>query len=440
VNIQIKDITVTRKSIVVSLEAKEVDVIYQGTVAQVSRQAQLPGFRPGKAPAAVIAKRFAKPIAEEFRQNVMNQAYRAATESKDVTIAAVANFEPGEIEQGKDAVLTVTVDVMPDFQVPEYLGLPTEIQTVEVTDQDIDGVIEGLRAERAEFKSADRPAQKGDYVKLGYEGKVDGQAIAEIAPDRQVYGKVPQTWEEVEGQNEGVIPGLGAQLKGLKAGDKQDVNIQFPAEFPAVPALAGKSAVYSIEVQEIRERILPEINEEFLKANKFESLDALKTQVRERLKGQKEMQNIGLQRRQVLDALSAKVDFPLPEAIVENEAQVVMRQFVNENLRRGVPQEQLQKDQVEIFENAKKMAAARVKSQFIIAKIAGEQKINIEERDLDTFLYREAMRTGANPDKILKDLSKNRDTLREVQRSIIFDKAVDFLVSKATVSTVPAKA
>lgn len=439
-NIKITDQTASRKSIVVSFEAKEVDAEHKAVVDQISRMAQLPGFRQGKAPAAIVVKRFGKEIAEEFRQKILNAAYRAATENKDLKIAAVANLEPGEIEVGKDAVVTLTVDLVPEFELPEYVGLPTEVPAVEVTDQDVESVIEALRAERAEFKPAARPAQKGDYVKLGYVGKIDGQAIAEIAPDRQVYGTIPQTWEEVDGQHEGIIPTLGKQLAGLSVGDKKDITVQFPADFAAVPALAGKTAVYSIDVQEIRERILPAVDEAFLKAQKAESIDALKSTIRDNLKAQKEMQNRSGQRRQVVDALLAKVDFPLPEALVESETQNVLRQFVTENIRRGVPREQLEKDQNEVYESSKKAAAQRVKSQFVIARIAEKEKIGIEERDLDTFLYREAMRTGANPEKILKDIAKDRDVLQSIQRGIIFDKAVDFLVSKATVTTATTKA
>src|SRR5690606_25615726 len=144
----------------------------------------------------------------------------------------------------------------------------------------------------------------------------------------QIYGKVPQTWEEVEGEHEGVIPGLGKQLAGLKTGDKKDVTVSFPAEFSAAPALAGKSATYAIEVQEIRERVLPPIDEEFLKSNQADSLDALKDNVRNNIKFQKEGRNRSEQRRQVTDALLEKLTFDAPESLVESETQGVLRQFI----------------------------------------------------------------------------------------------------------------
>src|SRR5581483_9506573 len=151
----------------------------------------------------------------------------------------IVNVEEGKIAPGESANVTITLDVRPDFTVPDYTGLPTEIAPTEATDAEVDNVIQGLRSERADFKPADRPAQKGDYVKLAYEGKIDGQPITELAPDKQLYGQVPQTWEEVEGAQEGVIPGLGKQLAGVKAGDKKEVVITFPSDFAPVPALAG---------------------------------------------------------------------------------------------------------------------------------------------------------------------------------------------------------
>src|SRR5262249_21291528 len=149
---------------------------------------------------------------------------------------------------GLSAAITITLDVRPDFKVPDYVGLATEIAPTDATDAEVDNVLQGLRAERADFKAADRPAQKGDYVKLAYEGTIDGKPVADLVPDKQLYGKIPQTWEEVEGANDGVIPGLGKLLAGLKTGDKKNVMISFPAEFPAAPALAGKNASYAVEI------------------------------------------------------------------------------------------------------------------------------------------------------------------------------------------------
>jgi len=436
VNVQLSTVSDSRKNLVVTLDKDEVESEHKAVVGEYVRQARLPGFRPGKAPEALVVKRFAKEIAEEFKQKVVSKAYRGGLEKEKLDVLNVVSVEEGTIEPGLSAAVTVVVDVRPDFSLPDYVGLPTQIAPVDPTEAEIDSVIQALRSEGADFKPAERAARKGDYVKLAYEGAVDGRKIAEIAGDKQLYAKVPQTWEEVEGSNEGIIPGLGGHLAGVVKGDKRSVRIVFPADFQPVPALAGKTAEYALEIQEVRERILPELDEKFLKAHQAESLEALRGQVRSNLKLQKEQRNRAAQRNQVTQALSDRVSFEAPASLVEAETQGVLRQFIEENMRRGVPAEQFEKGKKELFEGARKAAVARIKVQLILAKVAEAEKLTVTERDVDLYIRREAVRSSQRPDKIAKDLAKSREALRSVQQSIIFDKAVDFLVSKATFTVV----
>jgi trigger factor len=418
----------------VTLDKEEVDTEHQAVLGEYVRQARLPGFRPGKAPASLVIKRFSKEIAEEFKQKVVTKAYRGALEKEKLDVLNVVSVDEGKIEQGLSAAITVTVDVRPEFSLPDYIGLPTTIAPVEPTDAEIDGIIQALRSERADFRAAERPAAKGDYVKLAYEGSLDGAKISEIAGDKQLYAKVPQTWEEVEGANEGIIPGLGKQLAGVSKGDKKTVPIVFPANFQPLPALSGKTAEYALEIQEVRERVLPDLNEAFFKAHQVDDLEGLRSQVRTNLRIQKEQRNRAAQRSQVTQALAERVQFEPPSSLVEAETQSVLRQFIQENMRRGIPAEQFEKDKKELFEGARKAAAGRVKVQLILAKIAEAEKISVEDRDVDLYIRNEAARSNQRPDKIAKELSRDREALRSVQQSIIFDKSVDFLVSKAKFS------
>ena len=439
-NIEIKDVSETRKSLVVTLDQAEVAAEHKAVVGEISKQARLPGFRPGKAPAAMIIKRYSKEISEEFKQKVLSKAYRGGLEQSKLEALNITDVQEGTIVADQAATITITLDVRPTFTLPDYSNLTTEIQTVESTDAEVEKVIDGMRSERADFKVAERAAAKADYVKLSYEGTIDGQSILEIVADKQIYAKVPQTWEEVEGENEGLIPGLGKQLAGLSKGDKKDITISFPADFAAVPALSGKTAIYAVEILEIRERVLPPMDEAFFKANQADDLDSLKVNVRNNLKGRKEYENRQAQRRQVSEALNAKVEFAIPESLIESETQSVLRQFIEENMRRGVPAEQFEKDKAALHQSASVAARSRVKTQLLLAKIAEQEKITVNERDIDTFIYRESMMNNQKPEKLVKELTKDREKLRSIQQSIIFDKALDLLVSKATVTTAPAKA
>lgn len=231
-----------------------------------------------------------------------------------------------------------------------------------------------------------------------------------------------------------------SSFRDFRSATRKSVAIAFPAEFAAVPALAGKTATYALEIQEVRERILPPLDAEFFKANQVENLAGLHAQIRKSLKAQKEYRNVAAQRRQVVDLLASKSEFAAPQSLVEAETQSVLRNFIEENMRMGVPVEQFEKDKKQLYANAQQAAEKRVKAQLILARIAEAEKIEVTDRDIDHFIHREASRTKQRPEKLAKELGKERSRLRSAQESILFDKAVDFIVSKAKVTVAAAKA
>jgi trigger factor len=440
VNVQITDINDTRKTLTVTLDQGEVEGEYNTLLGEFTRQVSLPGFRPGKAPVAMVAKRFGKELKEEFKSKVIGKAYRDGLEQSKLQVLSLVDVEEGSIEPGLSAAIKLTVDVRPEIKLPEYIGIETTVEPTEPTEAEVDGVIEGLRAERADFKVAERPAAKGDYVRFGYTGTLDGKPLDEVVGDKKIYAAAPQTWEEVEGANEGLLPGVSKQLAGLKSGDKKSIDVAFPADFSAVPALAGKTVAYAIEVQEIRERVLAPLDEAFFKSHQVESLDGLKTQIRANLTARKDYGNRAAQRRQITEALATRATFPVPDSLVASERDGILRQFIEENIRNGVPQEKLEENKKELFENATKAASTRVKVQLILAEIADAEKIKVDEKDFNNWLMREAMRSGQRPDKLAKELGKDRDQVRAVQQQLMFDKTLDFLVAKATVKPATNKA
>ena len=185
-NVQQNNVSVTRKNLVVTLEASEVDAEHKAVVADIAKYARIPGFRPGKAPGSMIVKRFAKEIADEFKQKVVAKAYRDALEKEKLDVLNVVKIDEGQIAVGTAATITIVVDVRPEFTLPDYQNLPTEILPTEATPAEVEKVIDGLRSERADFKAAERAALKGDYVKLAYEGTVAGKPIIELVPDKQI--------------------------------------------------------------------------------------------------------------------------------------------------------------------------------------------------------------------------------------------------------------
>ncbi len=438
VNIDIQDVSVTRKNLVVALDQSDVEAVYRTVVGEIAKVASMPGFRAGKVPAAMIEKRYAKEIDGELRSKVVDKAYQAGLDESKLDVFAVVDVKEGEVAKGTPATVTFTLDLRPQFELPTYKGIETQLPAVEVSDADVDEAIESMRAERADFKVVERASQKGDYVKLSYEGKIGEQPVAELVPDRAIFGKAPQTWEEVEG-SEGLIPGLGAQIGGLSKDEKKDLTVTFPADFH-VAELQGKEAVYAVEVLEVRERVLPELDEAFFKSLQVETLDALKERTRQFLTQRKEMDNRAAQRQQITEKLAASADFEVPESLVESETQAVLRRFMEENMRRGVPAETFEQNKDQLVADARNAGARNAKIQLILARIAAEEKVEISNNDVDRFLRMEAMRTRQAPEQLAKELGKDRNRVRAMQQNILLDKALDFVVSQATVVPAPVQA
>lgn len=429
--IDLQDVTDTRKTLTVTLDADEVAVEEKSLLSQFKGMAKIPGFRPGKAPESVVRKRFSKEIAGELKQRVTAKAYRDGVKEAKVDLINPIDIKEGEIVAGQEASVTFTIDIRPEFELGEYKGLELAGLSEMVEDSEIDQAIEEMRKEKAEFAPVEREAKEGDYVKFSHEGSIEGKPISEIVEDKPVYAKMPQTWEEVGGE-QGLIPGLGDQLQGLKTGDKQDLEVAFPEDFN-VEELRGKKAVYAVEILEVRERKLPEMDEAFFESQQVKDLDELKERVSGWIQGRKQQERRVDLRRQVSEKLLAQVDFPLPESLLDMETENSMRQVVMENVQRGVAQEDLEKNKEDIHAQSRKQAESRVKLQLIIEQVAEKEEIEVTDQDMSQFIFSQAYQSGQKPDQFVKELKKDQNRLRSAQRSVLFDKTLEFLVDESSV-------
>ena len=225
-NTDVKDINPTRRAIIVEVSSEEIATIESKLIQDFKRQAKVPGFRPGKAPENMIRMRYAKDIAGELKSRVVSAAHQDGVLKSDVDIYGIVELDEGEIRSGQDAKLTFTVDVMPEFELPSYDGLKVKSESTEADDAEIDKMFDQMLSQRAEFKVVEKAA-KGDYVRCSYEGTIEGQAIAELAPDAPMYGKQSKTWEEAGSED---APGVRAVIDGLvgmSAGEKKEVEWNF---------------------------------------------------------------------------------------------------------------------------------------------------------------------------------------------------------------------
>ncbi|MEX0325097.1 MAG: trigger factor [Puniceicoccaceae bacterium] len=436
-NVTINDISETRKDVVVTISGDEVAQEESRILKSFIKQAKVPGFRPGKAPEARVRQLYAKQLNEELRGALMRSAYDEVVGQDNLDVYNIVEFpEPGDFLAGQEISLDLTIDVNPQFDLPEYKGIAIEAPETEVEDSEIDETIDRIRRQRADFEVVDRAAEAKDYVKLSYTGTIAGDPIADQLKDQprlQAWGAVKDGWEEAgtDEAKEFGVPAVIDALVGMSAGESKTVEQTLADDF-AVEELQGKTVNYAIEVAEVRERKLPEIDEEFLKSVRAESLEDFKAQIMDELEARKKRESEDKQRDQILKFLDEAVDFPLPESAVEAETQNAMGRIINQNMQMGMAEEEFEKNKEAIFAGANQAASRDVKLQIILNRVAQAEEIQIDNEDLTRAVYGMAMQQQRKPEELAKEFRKDRGRLVQLQRQILFSKTLDFLLKEAS--------
>ena len=254
-NLEIKEAGDARKVVNVSFDSDEVSAKDKEVCREFGRLANIPGFRKGKAPEQVIRKRYSKEMLEELTRKVSTAAYEAVLENKDIKVYSILKVDAGELKSGEPANVEITVDIESDFDLPKYEEFELSVESTEISDEEVEKELGNIRDQRASFDEVDRAAEAGDYVKCSYEGMLDGSPVADILPDKPMYGKQTNTWEEA-GQVKGLgVDAIAQGVIGMKKDDKKEVEADFDKDFEIVP-LQDKKVIYSVEVHEnLRKRL-----------------------------------------------------------------------------------------------------------------------------------------------------------------------------------------
>ncbi len=431
-NVIIDNISETRKKINVSIPANEITEEEKTLLKDLSPRVQVPGFRPGKAPAHLIKKSLGNRLDSELKRKITAKAYTKSLDETKLEVYSILEVEDSKVTSKQGGEITFTVDINPDFELPEYLGIEIEAPSTEIKDEEVDNSIEALRNERAKFEVVDRAVENGDYVKLSYTGKIEDKLISEILPDHKIYGSQENTWEEA-GNDQNGISAIVDGITGMKSGDKKSVEMIFDTELD-VKELAGKKVHYDIEIHEVREKELPELDEKFLKELGVESIEQLKNQLFEYIQTQKDRnKNISL-RDQIVNELDKRVsEFPLPESAIEEERELNIQQLMNSNLKRGVPNDELEKHKVELYDKSHEIAKKNIRNRIILFRIAKKTTMEVKDEDVSNYIMAKANATKTKPEEIVKELKNDRAQLQKVQLSILLEKTLQFLLKEANV-------
>lgn len=438
-NVTVENLAPCKKLMRVELEAKDVDAAFEQMLKDFQRQASLPGFRPGKAPKDMVAKRYEKDIQDEVKKKLIPDSYRKAVEEQKLEVVGYPDIEEIQFGRGQALQFAATIETAPEFQLPEYKGIPVKRENTTVTDADVDKALNMLRERQADFKTVERPSQAGDIAVVNYTGTSDGKPLTEIAPTAKGLTEQKNFWVDLN--SDSFIPGFRDQLTGAKAGDKRTVNVDFPADF-VTPQLANKKGVYEVEVVEIKEKTLPALDDVFAKAYGAESVDKLREGVRTDLENELTYKKNNSVRNQLMQNLLGKVSFDLPESVVKQETRNVVYNIVAENQKRGISKEAIEGQKDQIYSVAEDSAKSRVKGNFLLQKIAEKEDIKVSQEEVLKRIQQLAGMYQIPPEQFIKDLQK-RNGIMEIYDQVAAEKTLDLIQQNAQIEDVapePARA
>ena len=416
----------------IELPPEEVRKEWDSIANNYARYAKIPGYRPGKAPKAVIERKFRKDIQDEVTKKLVSKSYHEAVAEKQLRVVSLTNLEDVEFGDDRSMRFRATVVTAPEFELPEYKGIAVELPSADVTEGDIDKALEGLREQSADFTDVPaRPLALEDFAVIDFDGSIDGMPISEIVPNasKNLQGG-KKFWLRVAADN--FLPRFVDQIVGMNIGETRSVQVEFPAEFP-VPELAGKKADYAVTLNEIKQKVLPELNDEFAaKLMPGKTLHDLRHTLEHNLEHEKEHEIERAKEQQVVRFLHERITFDLPPALLKNETRRALNELVHRNRERGVPDEMLKDKEKELIDGAGSLAAHRLKTNFILHRIAEREAIKVTRDDINERIREEAARYNVPVEKMRKELEQN-DRLDGLAEELLLGKTLDFLKSNATV-------
>jgi trigger factor len=408
----------------------------QGQREQIVRgyasKARIPGFRPGKAPRAVVEKRFEKDINEELHGQLVNEAFDEALKQENLKVLDFGS--PDGITNQPDGGISFATKILlaPEFSLPEYKGLTVTVPPLDVPDDDLQAQLKSLQERFADFKNIEgRSAAMGDFAVIDYTSTVDGK------PTEEFLGKPAGYLSGREGfwirlDDKAFLPGFAAQLEGMNPGDTREIKLTLPEDFP-VADLQNREMTFSVKLGELKEAELPALDDELAaKLAPGKSLAEITDIIRENMGHERKRRIDDMKVNQIVAQLNSQLDFELPDELINQETQSQADAMVSRGMQAGMSELEIASQQAEIFASAGQQALTNLRTNFVLQEIARTENISVSDAELVNHLARLAQSRKIAPKKFIKDMQKN-GRLPSVRSSILIGKAIDFLVEQANV-------
>ncbi|MBM3569152.1 MAG: trigger factor [Alphaproteobacteria bacterium] len=392
-------------------------------LTEIGLQSNLPGFRPGKAPMSVLRQRFGKAVMGEVLEQTVNAGVGEAFASRSLRPALQPKIALESFEDGKDLAFTVDVEVLPTIAIGDLKGIEVERPVLAVEAAEIDDALQRVAKEQRSWNKVERAAAKGDSLAIDFTGYVDGQAFEGGAAKGHV----------LELGSNAFIAGFEDQLVGTKAGQHVSVKLSFPEAY-VNDKLAGKPAVFEVDVVEVREAKLPAVDDALAAALGFDNLEALKKAVGERIAQEFKALGRNKMKRALFDKLSAAHDFAVPEGMVQAEFDAIWTQLQQELKQTGAKTADATKSEDEQKAEYRKLAERRVKLGLLLAEIGQVNNLEVKPEEINRALSEQARRFPGQEKQVIDYFRSNAQALNQLRAPLFEEKVVDFVLEMAKVA------
>jgi trigger factor len=416
------DVSETQKTITIEIPSDVVDAEINKVARDYSRQAKIPGFRPGKVPATVIKQRFREQILHDVMHGLIPRAVDEALQERGIEPVDTPNIKDVDLKEGQPLKFTAAIETVPPFDPGDLSTIALTRTPVVVTDDAVDQTLQRLRDRGAKVEAVEgRPVADADTVVLDIERKdAEGEADKHENVSLELGASVNP-------------PGFDANLIGMSPGDQKTFGIHFPEDY-GVKEMANTDVTYSVTLKEIKKRVLPELDDEFAKdLGEFDSLAALRDRVRADMQAEADEGAQRQLRTDLLKQLSERINFELPTSMVEREIERRLEEFVRQLMQQNVDPRQAGIDWAQFREAQREPARAAVASALVLDEIAKREAITVPAEDVEKEIERFALRAGRTPAALRAQLEKEGGVARLVT-GLRREKAVEAALAKAQIA------
>jgi len=424
-NVAVTDISTVKKQLVIDLDSEQIDTKLNKAYEGARKKAKIKGFRPGKAPLNVVKRLYQEQVRMEVMEELVQDGYSAALAEHNLTPLASPAIDKLDFpEDNSTLTFEATVEVLPEFSIDSYDDIELQKHSSEIDVADVEAEMDKLRQSMAQFKTIDeRPSQEGDTLVIDFVGRLDGVEFE---------GGSAQDFSIEVGSGR-FIPDLERKLAGLELDESYDLEAVFPEDYNKAE-LAGKTTVFTVTVKSIREKEVPELDDELavqISGGEMETLDQLREKMTEYVTSAKASEVKNKNVEELLSLLRAKVDFEVPECLLNEEKERAITATRSRFTSQGLEPEMVEQLITANSEKVAEDASNTVKNTLILEQLAGLEKVESTPEELNARFQRFIQGSGENPQEVFERFKGREGELSGMlQREVVMEKTIEFLLGK----------